>query len=530
MNFRYLILPVLIVLAIGTAAAAPVTGTTGDISNASYVIETVGDLIDSILNEPTGNQSSRYISQGDEVYLGEYIDISGVAPPYESLAYWDGYDMYDSAPSYNITLPNNKKGYYRFYIDPKIFKTRTGWWYKYDGKFERQGNNRAFRVNGTPNSFNYTITFSNGTTVEMVANRTITVVETPKVITPEPLLPEKHEADYVVAKGDGLMLPNGNYQVWVIGRSSGIYALQSHLITKDQITALESGNYKLVFQYAGRNTIYDATCFYVYNNTPIDHSSYCSSLIPGLYGKKPVDVYGYSPTVVYDKLTEMLEGTDDYLDEYTLVVDNPYITIHQADEKEYLTHHVLNVRGYTNAAAGTEISVTLNEKNTYYKDVAKMQTKTVAVRTSPGNLSYYSANVPFDWDDLAADARNHTLIARTALGGSVQKDFKVSLMPADSYRPNASLKYIEDRNPFVPTPTPIVVTQVVTQVVVQTVTIPVTPSDEQVFAQQKAAEDAKWNEAVNTVGERALMLILGILLALSIWYFVSVYKRAKRNE
>ena len=62
------------------------------------------------------------------------------------------------------------------------------------------------------------------------------------------------------------------------------------------------------------------------------------------------------------------------------------------------------------------------------------------------------------------------------------------------------------------------------------VTVPVTPSDAQVYAQQKAAEDAKWNEIVVIVGERALLVVLGILLASAIWYFASVWKRGRQNE
>ena len=76
-----------------------------------------------------------YLYQGDTAYVGTYVDISGVAPPYPSLAYWDGFDMYNSVPSYNYTLPDSKKGYYLFYIDPEIFANRTGWWYKYNGEF-----------------------------------------------------------------------------------------------------------------------------------------------------------------------------------------------------------------------------------------------------------------------------------------------------------------------------------------------------------------------------------------------------------
>lgn len=450
-----------------------------------------------------------YIQQGGDVYVGDYVDISGIAPPYLFLAYWDGVDMYDSPPTYNMTLPNGKRGYYKFYVDPEIFGSRLGRWYKWDGEYEKQGNNRLFTVRAAK-TFNYTMTFPNGTVVNM--SEPVQPNYTPVLINPAPLLPEKHVADYVVAKGDELVLPDGNYHVWIFGRVSGIYSNAGHNITKTQIIGLDGGNYDIVFQYPGNNTIYDAAC------DPND----CKALVPGLYGKDPVNVYGYQPSVVYDRLKAMLAGTDDTLVKYSLQVDNPYITIHQADETEYITHSALNVRGYSNVANGTNITVSLDEKNVYYKDIPKSQIQTTAVRTSPGNLSYYSVNVPFNYDDLAADARNHTLTARTALGGIVQKDFKISLMPADSYKPNATLKYIEDRNPFVPTPTPEVVTIVKTQVVTQTITIPVTPTNETVYEQQKKAQDIVIREKIIIFGMWAALAVSVFAIG---WYGLSVRRR-----
>lgn len=139
-----------------------------------------------------------YINQGDTVYIGDYVDISGVAPPYQFLAYWDGYDMYDSPPKYMITLPDSKMDYYKFYIDPAIFGALTGRWYKWDGIYERQGNNRMFTV-APAKTFNYTLTFQNGTIVNL--SEVVPQDYPQNNVKPAPLLPERHVADYVVAKG-----------------------------------------------------------------------------------------------------------------------------------------------------------------------------------------------------------------------------------------------------------------------------------------------------------------------------------------
>jgi hypothetical protein len=495
MKTRTYLFAILALCLIGSAIAA---------ENESYVIVELPTI------EPTPVPTLiPYISQGDTVYVGDTVDLSGVLAPYPGMAYWDGFDMYDSVPRYNLTMPDNKRSYYKFYIDPEIFGNRLGRWYKYNGKFEKQGNNRLFTVMPAKMS-NSTLTFPNGTSINL--SEVVQQTYTSHLINPAPLLPEKHISDYVVAKGDELVLPEGNFRVWVFGRVSGIYANEGHTITKEQISSLDGGNYDIVFQYPGSNTIYDSTC----------DTKDCKTLIPGLYGQKPVNVYGYQPSVVYDKLKGMLIGTDDTLVEYDLQVENPYITIHQADETEYQTHSALNVRGYSNVANGTKITVSLDEKNAYYKDIPKIQTQTTAVRTSSGNLSYYSVNVPFNYDDLAADARNHTLTARTELGGIVQKDFKISLMPADSYKPNATLKYIEDRNPFVPTPTPEIVTIERTKIVTQTITIPVTPTNETVYEQQRKAQDDITKGWVSLAVTAIVALV--VLIGLG-WYALRVWRR-----
>jgi len=475
-------------------------------TNTSYII------VSEINETPNLQETIPYIYQGDTVYVGDVIDISGAAPPYASLAYWNGYDMYDSEPTYVMELPDSSQGYYKFNLSFEIFGNRLGRWYKWDGDFEKRGNNHIFTVN--PKLWhNSTLTFSNGTAI--VTSEEIPQNYTRHKVQPAPLMPEKFVSDYLVAKGDEVAFPEGDYRIWVFGRTDGIYAREEHNITKDQIFNMGVGNYDVVFQYHGNNTIYDASC----------GPNNCDVLIPGLYGKKPVNIYGYQPLVVYDKLKEMLAGTDDKLVEYDLRIEDPYITINQADETEYTTHSALNVRGYSNVANGTKITVSLDEKSAYYKDLKKMQIETSAVRISVGNLSYYSVDIPFNYEDIAADARNHTLTARTELGGIVQKDFKVSLMPADSYRPNASLKYIEDRNPFVPTPTPEIRTVVVTQTieVVKQITIPVTPTNEQVREEQ--------DKIITDKIVLILFVVVGsCIIAAIAWYAYSVYKRGRKHE
>src|SRR5574344_313861 len=112
MNYGKYLFAILALCLIGSAMAA---------ENESYVI------VDEPIADPTPVPTPvPYISQGDTVYVGDTVDLSGVLAPYPGMAYWDGFDMYDSVPRYNLTMPDNKRSYYKFYIDPEIFGNRLG--------------------------------------------------------------------------------------------------------------------------------------------------------------------------------------------------------------------------------------------------------------------------------------------------------------------------------------------------------------------------------------------------------------------
>ena len=108
-------------------------------------------------------------------------------------------------------------------------------------------------------------------------------------------------------------------------------------------------------------------------------------------------------------------------------------------------------------------------------------------------------------------------------------DFYLYNSPDDSYVPNKTIRYFSGRygdDEIIPTPTPIIVTQIVTQVVTQIVTVPVTPSNDQVYAQQKKAQEA-------TFGEYARMGFGGLLGACviggSLWYAGTIARRLRRG-
>jgi len=463
------------------------------------------------------------VEQGDKVYLNDTADITGVSGWPDSsgdyrIAYYgrwvSSFSPEDMDPEYIVKLPGKTRSgefdsQYRYWINPAIFAERPGWWYQYTTNHSRfytseaAGNLRVFYVTGSYRT--YTNTSGNTSMVYKAGNYTEKVQPVPA-----PLMPERPIADYLVAKGDSLSFYYPGVRIWVFGTgTSGIYDKRDYMLTVEDVEQLPAGSYTLVFHYPGNNTIHEIS--YV-NDT----------LIPGLYGRQPVDVYGLSSSVVMDRFMAMLTESDDTIERHSLVVESPYITLDRIDET-YVNGTVYDIRGYSNVANGTKITVTLDEGRSYKQYIGSRTVQTVAVRTSYGNLSYYRAYMPLDYDTLvAANALNHTVTARTALGGVVYKDFWISVLPPDSFKPNTTIKYTMDRNPFVPTPTPIVqkVVERQTYKVGETVVQTITP-DASDYG--KVAGGFVWLFA-----QIAGLIIVGGLALIGAGYLVSVWWRGRK--
>ena len=467
-----------------------------------------------------------HINQGDVVYVGDYVDISGVAPPYPQIAYWDGYDMYDSAPTYNITLPDTHAGYYRFYIDPAIFGNREGRWYKYAGVFEHQGNNMLFTVreHGTTN---ITTTYPNGT----VFNKSyIQGNYTPALINPQIILPERHVADYLVARGAGLQIPcNDTMAVWVFDpHTNNILYVKNNspfvAIDPASIQNLLPGNYKIITQEMGYNAnqfdvIFDADHNAVKWFDPISFTIHTE-----LMDNK-------EPSTALSDMTDIFSHTRDRYQISSLLVQDPAVTIERMDARDigsasdYFMHDymrgnvsLLDVRGYTNVPVGTKLTFVLDKTEQNSRTIKANTWDAVTTGSNGGNMRYYEAYVPLYWYTLSLGI--HTVTAETDMGGETVADFPVEQMPPDSYQPDASVKYMGDSNPWKPNltvPTPIVVT-VPGPTVTVVVTVP--PSNETVYEQQKKAAEDTRNETFVAIAEiigGVVMVFVAIRFAYRVW-------------
>jgi hypothetical protein len=443
------------------------------------------------------------IVQGQEVYVNDTIDISGQGWG-SGLAWYGKYSEYD-LPQYIYVFTPYKHDVQNFYLNPDLFATKTGMWYQYYGNTsEPRGNTSAFKV---INAFrNYTMILPNGTTLYSSIG---IFNETPQEIkVSPPILPEVHKSDFLISHGDPLV-SNIN-RIWIFGRVDGLYGRFGNL-SSDEINKLESGSYTLVQQEKGNNTIID-----VGYNPAID--SFWRSEYDITVGPRAItsSIKGSQPRLNMEKFYNLIRYTDDKIQTYSMEVEDPMVSVVRIDEVDVglripisyeLGMTLLDVRGYTNAQNGTVITLVMDPDKQTVRTLKGNTYTTVALRSSPGNMSIYQCYIPINKNQMPNGI--HTVKVSAALGGSMLHDFVISELPADSYVPNATLKYIGDRNPWVPTPTPEVVTVVQTKVVEKIVTVEVTPPQEMLNEAQKRAVDDKVGEIVKNAA-----IAIGIVIAL----------------
>lgn len=475
------------------------------------------------------------IQQGDTVYVGDYVDVSGFCGGYVELAYWDGYDMYDEPPMYNVTFANGKKAYTNFYVDPDIFDGKYGRWFKYNRVYESRGNNLAFIV--APKSYrNASTTYQNGTVT--YANQT-QEYEYPKMSIEERLLPEKKVNDYLISSEEYFNLTtSGKSALWLFNPddNSIIYTTNNAgelVISAHNIQSLDPRNYKILIQNANPNaTEFDV----IYNKVGHEIKWFDRAG----FAVRTINTDNMVPDVTIEKLEQTFPKTRDSYTIKTLVVRNPEITINSMQEmyigaaKDILHDYdvrgnvsVMEVKGYTNVRPGVNISITLDEKTTDPRSIRKITYYTTSVGDNLGEWRQYRVYVPLYWDSL--EPGMHTLIARTELGGFVNADFPVNEMPSDSFIPSQTVRWAGDENPWKANLTHEIVTVVETKEIVKEVIKEVGPTDEQVYAQQKKIEDERWegykNMAIAGVGLLACC-IGGFFL---IRYLVGVWRRVRKE-
>lgn len=449
--------------------------------NASYAIvePSIQDVVAPI-SMPGVKQVYR-IEQGQQVYLNDTIDISGMGHGCD-FAWYGAYGQYTD-PEYIRHTDGSRKDLMNFYIDPVIFTNRPGMWYQYYGNVtdDDHGNLDAFYVIAAYR--NYTETHPNGT-----------IIQRSEIVSgPQPadkfgkryILEDIKVSDYLVARGDPLI--TGFDKIWMFGRVYGLFGVNGNVSGNDMYE-LEPGSYSMYSHEPGSNTRYDVG----YNRT--ENYFWTIQYVNG----EPVvvrrDNLGMGP-VSEEIFKKIVAETDDIITKYKLEVQETKLMVSQVDEvgvggntayefRSGIT--LLDVRGYTNAEHGTRINFVLDPNQQNARSISANTFNTTAITTGPGNMRVYQVYIPINKDQMPNGV--HTLKGTIGEDCEIYKDFIISELPADSYRPNATLKYIDSRNPWAPNLTvqpPVIVEKVVTQIV----TVTVTPSDEVVYAQQLKAQE-----------------------------------------
>jgi len=486
-----------------------------NISSASNISDESYVITDEPLYEFT--PVYRLSAQGATVYINDTVDLRGQGWN-SGLAWYGKYSEYEY-PRYIIDYnfnPYSAQNPKQFYIDPVVFTGRSGPWYQFYGNTtERNGNLISFKVKEEYR--NYTLTLPNGQVFnmsEVLINRTIIEPRVPK----EVIMPEVPITGYLIAKGESLT--TNLSKVWIFGNTKGLYDKTGY-ITKEQIQTLPVGSYKLVRQEPGNNTIIE-----------VGYDSTTNQLTSPWKGVASIPLEGLQPMMVKDLFMGMVGKTDDIIETYNMEFEEPSITINRYDEVDVGTRTVykyepgmtlLDVRGYSNVANGTKLYFIIDPNKQNARSIEQNTYTTEAIKTSHGNKSYYRVYIPINKNLMTNEM--HTIKAYTEIGGFIFADFPVSEMPADSFIPNASAKYIGDRNPWVPTPTPEVRIQKEIVTVKEQVPVLIPPSDAQISeAAQRIIDDQ--NRKVEG------LIVLGIvgmfILAFMGWVIYSMW-RAKRK-
>lgn len=453
------------------------------------------------------------IDQGSTVILNGTYDISGVAAGYNQLVYLN-YWSTDLTPdnesiTYTLELPQERAGYFNFYIDPAIFKNRLGYWYRYNGVFEPQANNRAFRVVADRQTINVT--------VNVTGNETVLIV--PQA----PPIEERHIADYLIARGDPLYISfpdNTPASAWIFGRRDGIFNREVingiASFNTSEIQSMEPGSYTLMYYSPGSGQKFDVRV----NEDKLEYFDSAEFKIV------PVDIEGLSPSLVLDRILQVVDHIDDKFTLYKLEIQNPLIEITEVEVIDVSeTAAVLQLQGYTNLAYNSELTFVLDEHKTNARTIKDYRWNTTAKAVgNPGSMRYFDLSIPVIWKALSIG--EHSITAHTPSGETSIVPLWVYDMPGGMQKPNQTIKYVAG-NLFVPTPTPVMVpVPGPTRIVTQVVTVQLTP-DYGTLA--KTQNDQWWVTFWKNAENILVMGLIGIIIGSFIIYLAYVYYRRKKN-
>lgn len=459
--------------------------------------------------EPVSNETVGYdgtvngthvieVHQGDIVYTGDICDLRLVEGWYGKLVHHDNGRVVDISSFTKKIL-----------INENIFMPgRWDQWSDFDFD-EDNGNTMAFYVRKGPRPAKEQVNYTE---------------DTPAALLPylQPV-PVKHVSDYVVARGDPITLEVPlNSKAWIFGSKNGYYGLPSVNGTIDisgnETQNMYPGTYILAIdspgnQSAGVNIRYNASG---------DIIEYFN---PAEFKIVSIDLFGLDPRTRYERFKSIGGKAADIYMEKEVVVEDPYVEIISSDQIYNINKTAAQiVRGYTNARIGANITLVIDKDKHSKKDLKYSTFSGIAKgnERNPGDMRWFELVVPLLFDNYGVG--EHEISVSTEGGGYANVDFFIYESPEHSFIPNNTIRYVNGSE-WRPDPTPKIVEVVVTQTVIKTIMVPVTPSNEQVYAQQKKAEDAKMGELIGMAITGLIVLFVFVCGAMLLWYGVTVYRR-----
>jgi hypothetical protein len=465
----------------------------------------------------------RQIQNGGCVEINATVDISSLGWGVQRLDYYnrwtDVFSTGSAPPAYSIPIPYSAKALKTFWLDPSIFGTRTGYWYQgYLGNgTEPAGNLRMFRVNAT----------CPVKPIQEPINVTVNTIDK-TVPDPLPYLPAKKEGNVLLARGDEISVNAGSpVRWWLFGpgpddivRDRDVSNPKGTLtITEEDMHGLSTGDYRMLMIRAGDNQIYEE--YYNPAYTPYRMADRTYPVIESPFRSvEPVDIEGRQPGQVRDLLVKSVASSiDDSATEWTLHYQEPEIQVKQVNaiESEQTNSTWYNIRGYTNLAAGTVLTVTIDKYNLneITRNIRETQA-TVIGSSNAGEWRQFNALIQVDYKNIFPGMHDVTVAAGDRTSQTVQV-YIYKELPAHYVPP----QYIEYTgvSPYV---TPQIIEKIVTIEVPgpeRVREVHIAPTAEEL---QAAREKADW-EIVRTIA--GALALLGAILGIG-WWIRSAYRRA----
>lgn len=411
---------------------------------------------------PTDLKVRRLAVQGGCVDLGETIDISGIGWYTGYIAYYGKYRTMSTEgmnASKIYEIPSWEIRHY--YIDPLLYKNFPGNWYSHYETVET-GNSMLFKipetncsalikqVNGTANATNITSIVVENKTPLLVRNLTLTPKTIPNI-------------DYIVSRNANTTLNISgalNARYWIFGKQQDdtLYDIPlvngSITFNKSFSNKLSKGIYHIIVIKSDGNSIAEER-----------YDENTSSISSPFRDVPPVFIGSATSEVAMNLLKERIKASlDDTYTQFNITVEDPSVDVRRLDMSSNIngTNSIL-ISGYTNANVGDTITIEFDKGHIDEKLIRK--NTWVAVVQDGGKSNAYRTwykSALFEPNDFPAG--EHTLTMTSSTDAFINAPVFIRKELPENYKPPEYVQFI-DNNPFVPTPTPIVLPREVVTVV-----------------------------------------------------------------